>query len=81
MFGAGLLLSFAGLEANTAPEAVAREVTDRLSLAYAGCLFVLALLTTFVVRKFPIDRASHQARVARLDQVARVDPDAAGLHP
>lgn len=81
VFGAGLLLSYAGLEANTAPDAVAREVTDRLSLAYAACLFVLALLTTFVVRKFPIDRASHQARVARLDQVARVDPDAAGLHP
>lgn len=80
IFITGMLLSYAGLEANTPPEAVLPEVTDRLSLAYVACIAILALLTAFVVRRFPIDRASHAARVARLDQIARSDPDATGLH-
>lgn len=81
VFCTGLLLSFAGLEPNTAPDAVAPEVTYRLSLAYCASIAVLAGLTAFVVRRFPIDRATHQARLERLNQVARADPDAAGLHP
>ncbi|MBB4613300.1 MFS transporter [Novosphingobium taihuense] len=81
VFCTGLLLSFAGLEPNTAPDSVAPEVTYRLSLAYVASIAVLAALTAFVVRRFPIDRATHQARLARLDQVAKTDPDAAGLHP
>lgn len=81
VFLTGLLLSFAGLEANTAPADVLPEVTYRLSLAYAASIALLAVLTALVVQRFPIDRAAHEARLARLDQVARVDPDAAGLHP
>jgi GPH family glycoside/pentoside/hexuronide:cation symporter len=81
VFGAGLILSFAGLAPNTAPDAVLPEVTYRLSLAYVACIAVLAMLTMVIVRRFPIDRAGHMARLARLDQVARADPDASGLHP
>lgn len=81
VFITGLLLSYAGLEANTAPDAVLPEVTHRLSLAYVASIAALAGLTAFVVRHFPIDRAAHEARLARLDQVAKADPDAAGLHP
>jgi GPH family glycoside/pentoside/hexuronide:cation symporter len=81
VFITGLLLSYAGLEANTAPDAVLPEVTHRLSLAYVASIAALAGLTAFVVRHFPIDRAEHEARLARLDQVAKADPDAAGLHP
>jgi GPH family glycoside/pentoside/hexuronide:cation symporter len=81
VFITGLLLSFAGLEANTPPDAVLPEVTYRLSIAYCASIALLAVLTALIVRKFPIDRAAHEARLARLDQVARVDPDASGLHP
>lgn len=81
VFITGLLLNYAGLEANTAPHEVLPEVTHRLSLAYAACLAVLAIITALVVRRFPIDRATHEARLARLDQVAKADPDASGLHP
>ncbi len=81
VFVAGLLLSFAGLEANTPPDQVLPEVTYRLSLAYVASIAVLATLTVLIVRHFPIDRTAHAARVARLDQVARADPDASELHP
>ncbi|NLR71053.1 sugar transporter [Novosphingobium sp. ERN07] len=81
VFITGLLLSFAGLEANTPPDQVLPEVTYRLSLAYVASIAILAFLTAFIVRRFPIDRAAHEARLARLDQVAKADPDAAGLHP
>ncbi len=81
IFLTGLLLSFAGLEPNTPPAAVLPEVTYRLSLAYVVCIAVLAFLTAVVVRRFPIDRATHEARLARLNQIAKADPDASGLHP
>lgn len=81
VFVTGLLLSFAGLEANTPPDAVSPEVTYRLSLAYVASIAVLAAVTAMIVRRFPIDRAAHEARLARLNQVARADPDASGLHP
>ncbi|MFN4221098.1 MULTISPECIES: MFS transporter [Novosphingobium] len=81
VFISGLLLSFAGLGANTPPADVLPDVTYRLSLAYVACIATLATLTALIVRRFPIDRAAHEARLARLDSVARADPDASGLHP
>ena len=80
VFGAGLLLSFAGLTPNTPPEAVLPEVIDRLSLGYVASIAVLAILTAVVVRKFPIDRAGHAARLLRLGHMEKTDADASALH-
>jgi GPH family glycoside/pentoside/hexuronide:cation symporter len=56
-------------------------VIDRLSLAYAVCTALLAVATALIARRFPIDRAAHEARLALLDKLAHSDPDAGGLHP
>jgi len=39
------------------------------------------VLLVVVVRRFPIGRREHQARLAALDAAARLDPEATGLHP
>jgi GPH family glycoside/pentoside/hexuronide:cation symporter len=50
-------------------------------MAYVGCVVVLALLMVIIVRRFPINRSDHEARLAALDAAARADPEATGLHP
>jgi GPH family glycoside/pentoside/hexuronide:cation symporter len=50
-------------------------------MAYAACVFVLAIAVVLIVRRFPITRHEHEARLALLDQAAKADPDAIGQHP
>ena len=56
-------------------------MVDTLTLAYASCVFVLAIVLVLIVRRFPITREGHEARLALLAQAARADPDAIGQHP
>jgi GPH family glycoside/pentoside/hexuronide:cation symporter len=44
-------------------------------------VFALALALVIIVRRFPITRDAHEARLAMLDEAAKADPDAIGHHP
>jgi GPH family glycoside/pentoside/hexuronide:cation symporter len=81
IFLTGLLLEYAGMPEKAKPGAVDVEVIERLALAYAGITLVLAIAIAITLRRFPITRADHEARLAALDAAARGDPDATGLHP
>ena len=80
IFCTGQMLYLAGMPAEATPGAVAGEVLDRLSLVYVAAVAVFAVAIALVIRRFPITRADHEARLAALS-AARLNPDAEGMHP
>lgn len=74
------LLAFAGISQKVKPEDVPIEVIDKLSLAYCGAVILFAVGMAAMVRRFPITRADHEARLAKLG-APRINPDADGMHP
>ena len=66
IFASGLIISWAGLSAQTSPDVVLPDVIDRLIAAYIGLVTVLALLSSLVFVRFPIRRRDHEERVRRL---------------
>ncbi|HEY0594835.1 MFS transporter [Sphingopyxis sp.] len=81
IFFAGQILSFAAFPANAKPGEVGDAVLNDLALGYALAVLVIGTLGLIVMRKFPISRADHEARLALLDDTARAEPDASGAHP
>jgi GPH family glycoside/pentoside/hexuronide:cation symporter len=81
IFATGLLLEFAGMPEKAKPGAVSPAVIDRLAITYVAIIIVLAFAIALVLRRFPITRADHEARVAALDAAARLDPEATVAHP
>ncbi len=66
IFASGLIISWAGLSEKTDANAVLTQVIDRLTGAYIGIIFVLALISAAIFARFPIRRHEHEARVRRL---------------
>ena len=81
IFVAGMILSFAAFPAAATPGEVSDAVLRDLALGYMFAVLVIGVLGLIVMRRFPISRADHEARLALLDDAARVDPDASGAHP
>lgn len=80
IFATGQMLAFAGLPEKAKPGQVDPAVIDTLSLTYAVTVAVFAVLIALVLRRFPITRADHEARLAAL-AAARVSLDGEGMHP
>ncbi|MCC6926596.1 MFS transporter [Novosphingobium sp.] len=80
IFITGQLLALANLPEKAKPGQVPMAVIDTLALTYVIVVFVFAVLIALVLRRFPITRADHEARVAALG-AARLNPDAEGMHP
>jgi GPH family glycoside/pentoside/hexuronide:cation symporter len=81
IFIAGLILSFAAFPANAKPGEVGDAVLGNLAIGYSLAILVIGVLGLIVMRRFPISRADHEARLALLDDAARAEPDATGAHP
>lgn len=81
IFLAGLVLSWAAFPTGVAPGAVEPEVLRSLAIDYVLLIIALGLVGLLVMRKFPIDRRSHEARLEALNKAALADPDAEGMHP
>lgn len=81
IFITGFLLSLSGMPSGAKPGQVDESVVDTMAMAYASCVFALAIVLVLIVRRFPITREGHAARLALLDQAAKADPDATGHHP
>lgn len=77
----GLIVSIAGLPPKAIPGKVQPLVVDRLTIYYIALVVVAGIVVTMVLRRFPITRADHEARLAALDAAARIDRDAEGMHP
>ncbi|MGV3731207.1 MAG: MFS transporter [Sphingopyxis sp.] len=81
IFVAGLILSLAAFPANAKPGEVGADVLGNLALGYALAVLIIGMLGLIVMRRFPISRADHEARLAILSDAARAEPDASGAHP
>lgn len=81
IFVAGLILSLAAFPANAKPGEVGADVLGNLALGYALAVLIIGTLGLVVMRRFPISRADHEARLAILNDAARAEPDASGAHP
>jgi GPH family glycoside/pentoside/hexuronide:cation symporter len=81
IFIAGLILSFAAFPAAAKPGEISNTILGNLALGYMVAVLVIGILGLIVMRRFPISRADHEARLAILGGAARADPDASGAHP
>ena len=81
IFVTGFLLSLSGMPNGAKPGQVSEQVVDTLAMSYAACVFVFAILLVLIVRKFPITREQHEARLTLLAEAAKADPEATGQHP
>lgn len=66
IFVAGMILSWAGFPEGAERGEVATDVLTRIAIAYPLMLLLLGSIGLVIMRRFPIDRASHHARVAEL---------------
>lgn len=80
IFVTGYLLSFAGMPAGAEPGQVDPQVIDDLAISYVVCVAILAILVALIIRRFPITREQHEARLALLADAAKADPEASTLH-
>lgn len=80
IFCTGQILYLAGLPSDARPGAVPMAVLDHLAMIYVAAVILFAIAIALVLRRFPITRADHEARLAAL-AAARINPDAEGMHP
>jgi GPH family glycoside/pentoside/hexuronide:cation symporter len=80
IFFTGLLVDLSGLPEGARPDTVEPAVIDRLAISYTLLVIMFAIAIALVLRRFPITRADHEARLAAL-AAARLNPDAEGMHP
>lgn len=66
IFASGILLSVAGFPAKAVPGKVPIEVLDRLTGFVAGLMVLVALVSSWLFTRFPISKADHEARLAKL---------------
>lgn len=78
---AGLILSLAAFPEAARPGEVGDAVLNNLALGYMLAILLIGVAGLVVMRRFPISRADHEARIAMLDDAARAEPDATAAHP
>lgn len=76
----GIIISVAGLPEKATPGAVPEGVIDALVIGYLATVMVLAVGVIWRIRKFPITRSDHEARLATL-AAARAKSGTEGTHP
>ncbi|WFL76265.1 MFS transporter [Altererythrobacter arenosus] len=81
IFIAGIILSSAAFPRSAAPGQVTQGVLDGLALGYVTAILVIGATGLLVLRRFPINRADHEARLAKLDAEARGDIDGTRILP
>ena len=75
IFVAGMILSLSHFPDGARPGAVDAPVLTAMLVYYVAALAVLGIIGLALLRRFPITREDHSARLAALDAAARADPD------
>lgn len=70
IFLVGQLVAFAGLGERMRPEDLAPGIAAEMGWIYAGLMVLIAMLAALGLRRYAIDRASHEARLALLGKEA-----------
>lgn len=77
----GQIISISGLSTDAVPGTVPQDVLTQIILLYGAGVLVLATIAAWWLKRFPIDRASHEARLSALDAAARADHDHTSVSP
>lgn len=81
IFGASLIIAFAGLPAKAVPGQVAEDILDRAMIGFAGATIVIGAVSALIFTRFPFGRAEHEARLAKLAVAASGDIPEKGGNP
>lgn len=81
IFMAGQILSFAAFPSSAQQGQVSAPVLDGLAWGYMIATLCIGVTGLLIMRRFPISRDDHQARLKLLGDAARLDTDATGAHP
>ncbi|NBW74329.1 MAG: MFS transporter [Sphingomonadaceae bacterium] len=74
IFLTGLIISLSGFPEKARPGEVAGSVLTDMSIYYLIAVIVIAVVNIAIIARFPITRADHEQRVARL--AGEIDPPA-----
>lgn len=74
IFIAGMILSWAQFPEGAERGAVPADVLTRIAIAYPLTMLLLGCIGLIIMRRFPIDRDSHRARVAALSGGPKPEP-------
>ncbi|OBV11665.1 MFS transporter [Erythrobacter dokdonensis] len=66
IFVSGQIIALSQLPTNAQPGEVPLAVVEHLVICYGGAMLLLAAISAWWLARFPISRAEHEARVARL---------------
>ncbi len=77
----GQIISLSGLSSEAKPGTIPQATLDTIILLYGSGILVLALLAAYWLRRFPINRSSHEARLSVLDAAARADHEQTSVAP
>ena len=66
IFLVGQLVAFAGLGERMRPEDLPADTATQMGWIYAGLMVLIGVLAALGLRRYAIDRASHEARLALL---------------
>lgn len=66
IFLSGQIIAFSQLASDATPGEVPQEVLTTLIFGYGGSMLALAVVSAWWLARFPISRAEHEARIARL---------------
>ena len=66
IFLAGTIVSASGFPAKAIPGQVSAAVLNHFALYFVSVLTVISLIGTAIISRFPITRADHEARIAKL---------------
>ena len=75
IFLAGSIISASGFPAKARPGEVAASVLDQFALYFVIVLTVISLIANTIISRFPITRADHERRIAKLAALARSTGD------
>ena len=70
IFLAGSIISASGFPAKARPGEVAASVLDQFALYFVIVLTVISLIANTIISRFPITRADHERRIAKLAALA-----------
>ncbi|KAB2857686.1 MAG: sugar transporter [Sphingopyxis terrae] len=81
IFLVGQLVAFAGLSDQVRPEDWPASTAAAMAWIFAGLMILISVMAAIGLRRYPIDRASHEARLAALASTGSAAADSQGPRP
>lgn len=81
IFLVGQIIALSGLGERVRPEDLAPGTATGMAWTFAGAMVLISIMSALLLRRYPIDRASHEARLAALASTGGAAADSQGPRP